>query len=825
MEKDDQTILQQSASEKKPTPDLTKISQSSVKNSQHKVNCDNTVVTPQSVNSSIVPKPVPLPASSSNNNSKIIKGRFELINLLGSGGMGAVYKALDRRKVEASDSNPYVAVKVLNSDFRQHPDAFISLQRESRKSQTLAHPNIVTVYDFDRDKDLVFMTMEYLTGAPLDELLRSSPKGLPLEQANSILLDISNALTYAHSHQIIHSDFKPGNIFVTEDKGTKVFDFGIARAVSTGSSAHQAGEKTIFDASTLGALTPAYASYEMLTGKEPSASDDVFALGCVAYELFSGRHPYDKTPADKALSKNLKPTRLKNLSRRQWKALSKALELTRDKRTATVSEFSQVFFGSARTLIWALVASLVAISATGAVYFQQQTVQAEKQKQLQAELQADMVQQLEDSMLKNQRRTVERLVQIASLSPKWDSETRKELIAYQELAPDDFEFVQSTRTQVANAYLEKSKLLINNEDLDEIPTLLSYAQRWGANSNDTTLLLNQVHSIQETERLRIENKQLAEAQEETNKLKAEQEKIRQAQIRQEVTRLEGALRCTNQIKVAGGIDEHLNILEALAPERKAAMHSTVTNALVTCFDKLKLSTPFLAENLLNEAKALLPEQKSLQTLKIDYCAHLPAGSGNRGRRFSCADPLPNNNTGPTMVVVPSAESTQKLAITQLEITYHDLAAYCEVTELCDAKTYRDNYLPVHNISLDFAQNFAKWLSTTTGFEYRIPEYNEWLIAAKADGSQESASRNCSIQYEAIIKGTELVGSNNDDLNAYGLASTVGNVQEWAFKNGALVAAGGSRLTPMYECRYSTVQPHTGKPDEVTGFRLARNLLY
>src|SRR5690554_8101233 len=85
-------------------------------------------------------------------------------------------------------------------------------------------------------------------------------------------------------------------------------------------------------------------------------------------------------------------------------------------------------------------------------------------------------------------------------------------------------------------------------------------------------------------------------------------------------RLEEALRCTNQIKVAGGIDEHLNILEALAPERKAAMHSTVTNALVTCFDKLKLSTPFLAENLLNEAKALLPEQKSLQTLKIDYCA-------------------------------------------------------------------------------------------------------------------------------------------------------------------------------------------------------------
>ena len=257
---------------------------SRVSSSSPNPNDDSTVITPRPTSASAAgnnPTPPEFDPSSSISpmGRQVIKGRFELVSLLGAGGMGAVYKALDRRKVEASDSDPYVAVKLLNDEFRQHPDAFISLQRESRKSQTLAHPNIVTVYDFDRDKNTVFMTMEFLEGFPLDELLRQFPHGMEQEEANSILKDISNALIYAHSHNIIHSDFKPGNIFVTKKKGTKVFDFGIARAVSEGSAAHTAGEKTIFDAGTLGALTPAYASNEMLRGAEPSESDDVYALG------------------------------------------------------------------------------------------------------------------------------------------------------------------------------------------------------------------------------------------------------------------------------------------------------------------------------------------------------------------------------------------------------------------------------------------------------------------------------------------------------------------------------------------------------------------
>ena len=95
-------------------------------------------------------------------NKIILNDRFVLENTLGAGGMGTVYKAQDLRKVEARDNNPYVAAKILNADFKNHPDAFVTLQREASRSHLLSHPNIVTVHDFDRDGDTIYMTMELM---------------------------------------------------------------------------------------------------------------------------------------------------------------------------------------------------------------------------------------------------------------------------------------------------------------------------------------------------------------------------------------------------------------------------------------------------------------------------------------------------------------------------------------------------------------------------------------------------------------------------------------------------------------------------------------
>jgi serine/threonine protein kinase len=273
----------------------------------------------------------------------VINERFVLVKLLGRGGMGVVYRAIDKRKEEAHDTNPYVAIKILGEDFRRHPQAFIALQRETRKSQSLAHPNIITVYDFDRDQNIVYMTMEELVGQTLEDYIQEHPDGIEAKDAIHIIKSIAQALAYAHSRNIVHSDLKPGNVFITEDNIVKVLDFGIARAVSTASD--KAGDKTVFDAGDMGALTPSYASLEMLQGQEPHPADDLYALGLMAYELVTGCHPYQRTPAHIAFRDGLKPTALKNLNRRQARAVSNLVILPRANRTQSIATFLKAFEG------------------------------------------------------------------------------------------------------------------------------------------------------------------------------------------------------------------------------------------------------------------------------------------------------------------------------------------------------------------------------------------------------------------------------------------------------------------------------------------------
>jgi len=145
----------------------------------------------------------------------IIKQRFKLLKVLGIGGMGKVYMATDLLKEEARDKKPNVAIKLLNDDFKDHPEAFISLQRESSRQQKLAHPNIATIYDFDRvggKGTPVFITMELMEGMELKDFIKKKVKkqsGLPFEEALDIVKQLGDGLIYAHDRRLVHS--KPGD--------------------------------------------------------------------------------------------------------------------------------------------------------------------------------------------------------------------------------------------------------------------------------------------------------------------------------------------------------------------------------------------------------------------------------------------------------------------------------------------------------------------------------------------------------------------------------------------------------------------------------------
>lgn len=305
-----------------------------------------------------------------------LRDRFILDEVLGVGGMGIVYKGRDLLKVEARDRNPYVAIKVLKEDFKKRDDAFIMLQREASRQQRLAHPNIVTVYDFDRTGDTIFISMELLEGTPLDVFLATigRERGVPYAEAIHLIEGMCAALMYAHEHGIVHADFKPSNCFVMQGGKVKVLDFGIARAIRPNQSDTNV---TVFDGRLLGAMTPAYASPEMAEeSADPDPRDDIYGLACVCYEVLTGNHPFDRLSAIVARGKKLAPKTVPSLSTRQNRALARALAFDRAARTPSVREFvSGLRAVDARTR-WrwnkrtaAIAVAIILLVMAGAVWF------------------------------------------------------------------------------------------------------------------------------------------------------------------------------------------------------------------------------------------------------------------------------------------------------------------------------------------------------------------------------------------------------------------------------------------------------------------------
>ena len=272
----------------------------------------------------------------------VLDRRYTLVTELGRGGMGTVFKARDRNREDFRDRHPYIALKVLSEEFKRHPDARMALQRETVRAQSLAHPNVITVYDFDYDGPHAYMTMELLEGESLEDWLQGEAfPNAPFTRRWFIVRSVGAGLAYAHEKGVVHSDLKPGNVFLCKNGVVKVMDFGIARPLRalTGQA-----DTTLFDAGErLGGLTPAYASIEQWNHDAPDPRDDIYAFACVVYYVFSGRHPFDRLSAKTASETNLVPKRIDALSRRQWDALRRGLALQRGDRIASVEEFLHKF--------------------------------------------------------------------------------------------------------------------------------------------------------------------------------------------------------------------------------------------------------------------------------------------------------------------------------------------------------------------------------------------------------------------------------------------------------------------------------------------------
>ena len=261
----------------------------------------------------------------------ILDTEYELLELLGDGGMGQVFRARHLQTGEV------LAIKTMLPQFASDPGALRDLEREVRISRALRHPNIVEVYEYRVFQRIPYLLMEFVPGRPLNFLLADAAgnrleEGLFLHFAQQVLA----AVEYAHQQGVVHRDLKPGNVMVRPDRVLKLLDFGIAatmKATFTRLTGHGS------------TLTIPYASPEQINGEDPAPSMDIYSLGCVFYEMLTGRPPfYQGEILHQQLTKQPKP--LEGVAPYLNDAILYCLQKDPAKRPSSIGELRALLAGN-----------------------------------------------------------------------------------------------------------------------------------------------------------------------------------------------------------------------------------------------------------------------------------------------------------------------------------------------------------------------------------------------------------------------------------------------------------------------------------------------
>ena len=225
-------------------------------------------------------------SNSSQEQDSILPERYTICRKLGVGGMGSVYLVKDQEL-----NNQEVAVKILHAHFVEDENVFARFRNEVIVARTLAHPNIVRLYDLGKTEDgHYYITMEYVDGDTLDKKIVSpsqvtmaEAQALEFSEALWIFGEVCKGVAYAHERGVIHRDLKPSNIMITKRNKVRLADFGTSSVIGKDATAQKVGQSV---------GTPDYMSPEEIRGEKPGPSSDIYSLGVIAFELLSGRRPF-----------------------------------------------------------------------------------------------------------------------------------------------------------------------------------------------------------------------------------------------------------------------------------------------------------------------------------------------------------------------------------------------------------------------------------------------------------------------------------------------------------------------------------------------------